>query len=483
MLKNITRHGDLCRLIILFVCALLFMSCFVFTQPFGDGPDEINRYKVVSYIENHGTIPTGDNPEIIIDGYGASYAFQPILTYMLEGYILFVLKPLALSAGAKLVIARFVNVLIGLVAAFYTWKLSLLLFKNKSAAYLFTLGVVLLPQNIFIFTYVNTDGMGLLSCIMILYSLLKGIKTSFDKESVLTLAIGIILCLLSYYNCYGYVLVAFLAFMAYAFTDGRKNIKDLLKKAGIIALISILGAGWWFIRNMILYSGDIFAMAARQECAADTGNWYFLEQMANTYQAQGYSLYEMIFNTDYYTLVWKSFIGMFGPMSIPTSHHLYMMYKYLTAICLIGFVIAVALAIKNSKWLIDFGPLNPHDSSAASSGEKCATTLGNNTGLILTASFILLAAIPVILTLYYSYTWDFQPQGRYYLPILAVLAFVLVKGLETLILLASKLVNRFVKKERTAKLMIALIYHLFYLFFFGSAALSTLIMLNYYDVI
>jgi len=475
MIKRITEHGDLCRIIFLLVCCFVLMSCFVFTQPFGDGPDEINRYKVVTYIENHGTIPTGDNPEVIIDGYGASYAFQPILTYMLEGYTLFILKPLALAAGTKLIIARYINVLIGLVAAFYTYKLSCMLFSNKSAAYLFTLGVVLLPQNIFVYTYVNTDGMGLLSCIMILYSLIKGFKTCFDKESVITLSIGIILCLMSYYNCYGFVLVAFLAFVMYSFTEGRKEWKTLLKKAGIISIISVIGAGWWFVRNMILYSGDIFAMAARQECASQTGNWYFLEQMANTYQAQGYSLYEMIFETDYYTLVWKSFIGMFGPMSIPTSHHLYMMYKYLTVICLIGFVIAIVLAIKNRKWLIEGIGYNTKNDSDAN--------YGNNAGLILTASFILLAVIPVVLTLYYSYTWDFQPQGRYYLPMLTILAFVLAKGLETLISLVAKLIKKYVTSKKTAELLVALIYHLFYLFFFGSAALSTLIMLNYYNVI
>lgn len=480
MLENIRKHSDLCRLIVLLICAFLFMSCFVFAQPFGDGPDEINRYKVVSFIENHGTIPAGDNPEVIIDGYGASYAFQPILTYMLEGYVLFILKPLGLSAATKLIIARYINVILGLVAAWYTWKLAGLLFKNKSAAYLFTLGVVLLPQNLFIYTYVNTDGMGLLSCLMILYALIKGFKTSFDKESIITMSTGIILCLLSYYNCYGYILTAFLACMIYAFTDGRKNIASLIKKAGIIALISIIGAGWWFIRNMILYSGDIFAMAARQECAAETGNWYFLEQMAETYQVQGYTLKEMVFGTDYYTLVWKSFIGMFGPMSIPTSHYLYMAYKYLTIICLIGFVIAVIAAIKNKRWLIDF---SLGENSASTAGDNTILNTGRNTGLILTASFILMAVIPVILALYYSYTWDFQPQGRYYLPLLAILAFVLVCGLEQFINIFANVIKRFIKNTKTATLMVALVYHLFYAFFFGSAALSVLIMLNYYNVI
>ena len=284
-----SKNPNLTRLSVILIFLLISMSCFVFTQPFGDGPDEINRFKVVSYIANHGTIPVGDDPEIIIDGYGASYAFQPILTYIIEGYILFLLRPFSLSAAASLAVARFVNVIIGLFAAVYTYKLSFLLFKKNDAAFLFTLGVTLLPQNIFIFTYVNTDGCGLLSIAMILYALVKGFKSNFDKESVITLSIGIILCLMSYYNCYGHVFAAFLAFICYYIVNKEIPKKEMYKKGGIIALLVILGAGWWFIRNMILYDGDIFALTARKICAAETGNAAFLETMAETYQAMGYS--------------------------------------------------------------------------------------------------------------------------------------------------------------------------------------------------
>lgn len=459
----LSKNSNKIRLCIILLTAFIAMSFFVFTQPFGDGPDEINRYKVVQYIMNHGIIPRGDTSTIIIDGYGASYAFQPILTYIIEGFTLRFLSPLNLSFDAKLIIARYINVLIGLVAVYYTWKLSFLLFKNQAAAYLFTLGVTLLPQNIFIYTYVNTDGMGLLSCIMIIYALIKGFNTCFDKESVVTMGIGIVLCLMSYYNCYGYILVAFIAYLIYMFTEGKNDKKILFKKGIVIAIISFAGAGWWFIRNMIIYDGDIFALNARAECAARTGNWYFLEQMAETYRAMGYSLYEMVFKTDYYTLVWKSFIGMFGPMSIPTSHHLYIAYKYLTVICLIGFIASIILAIKNRKWLIEI-----KDNSFIS-------------GVIITLSLIVSAVVPVVLALYYSYTWDYQPQGRYYLPILIILAFVLVNGLETLIQTGSMLINKIIKNTKFANLLTQAIYYVFYLFFFISIALSVRIMLMYYS--
>ena len=55
-------------------------------QPFGDPPDEYNRYLIPQYIAEHGTLPNGYEKSILIEGYGFSYAFQPILPYMLQGY-------------------------------------------------------------------------------------------------------------------------------------------------------------------------------------------------------------------------------------------------------------------------------------------------------------------------------------------------------------------------------------------------------------
>ena len=76
------------RVFLLLGVLLSCMLTFAIIQPFGDGPDEINRFKVVEYIYEHGSIPRGDDPEVILDGYGGSYAFQPMLTYMIDGYLL-----------------------------------------------------------------------------------------------------------------------------------------------------------------------------------------------------------------------------------------------------------------------------------------------------------------------------------------------------------------------------------------------------------
>jgi len=443
----IKKNLDIFRIITILVIAFVSMAFFVHTQPFGDGPDEINRYKVVSYIQNHGTLPVGDEPEVLIDGYGASYAFQPCLTYMIDGYLLRALSPLNLSFDTELIISRYVNVVFGLIAAFYIIRLSSLLFDNKNASYLYALAVVFLPQNLFIHTYVNTDSMGLLSIAVMFYALMYGYKYGFNLKNNIRLAIGISLCLLSYYNCYGFILVTFFAYILYFVLNKKPN---MFKNGFTVAGITIFLSAWWFIRNAILYDGDIFALEARRICASSTGNSAFLAELANTPKVQGYSLYEMVFNTDYYTLVWKSFIAMFGPMRIPTYHYVYMGYKWIIILCLLGLLIPKASRILNSY--------------------------GKKNIIVLTISMLVAIIIPVCLALSYSYSSDFQPQGRYYLPMLLPFAFFMVYGMEKLICYITK----FIHKEKALKLSRAFLYHVLYAFIAFSLFISVWMMLKYY---
>lgn len=445
------RNIDNIRVATILIVAFISMAFFVHTQPFGDGPDEINRYKVVSYIQNHGTLPVGDAPEVIIDGYGASYAFQPMLTYMIDGYLLRILSPFSLEFSTELVIARYVNVLFGLIAAWYVVKISRLLFEDKLVSYLYAMAIIFLPQNLFIHTYVNTDSMGLLSIAVMFYSLLLGYKNDFDLKNNIRLAIGISLCLLSYYNCYGFIVVVFFAYIA-LFLLNRKP--GLFKNGLVVATVTIALSAWWFIRNAILYHGDVFALTARKVCAVATGNQAFLETLANTPKVQGLSLFEMVFYTDYYTLVWKSFIAMFGPMRIPTYHYVYMGYKWIIILCLIGLVI-------------------PKSVSALK-----AYTRKNI--IVLMVSMIVSIIIPVCLALTYSYSSDFQPQGRYYLPMLLPFAFFMVYGMEKLIELFCSLAGRFITNKKALELTRAFLYHIIYAFITFSLLISVWMMLKYY---
>jgi len=454
----------LVMLLTLFICMMTFAA----VQPFGDGPDEINRFKLVEYIYNHGTLPVGDDPEVLIDGYGGSYAFQPMLTYIIDGYLLRALRVLEPTLEMRVFISRLVNIFIGLLTAVYVKKLSDYLFENKKTAWAFTLAVVFLPQNLFIHTYVNTDSMGLLSIAIVLYALVKGMRNDFDKNSCITLAVGIILCALSYYNCYGIVVCAILLFALYFFkkfrvaSDSTQNLpvydyRSFLRKGIFISIIVLIGIAWWFIRNAILYDGDFLAMEARALCAAETSIESLNPLTRETYQKMGVPLMEMVFGTDYFTLVWKSFIAMFGPMLIPTHHYIYMAFRDLFFVALIGLLI-------------------PKKSSVLTWTNKCSKWLMH--GIMALA-----IVIPVVLALTYSYGYDFQPQGRYYLPMVVPFMYFLAMGFEKIVDVVEWVVGKVIRKERVTALCGAFLYHVLYAFLAACLLYATFIsMWGYYRV-
>ena len=455
------------RILLMLLTAFICMMTFAIVQPFGDGPDEINRFKLVEFIYEHGKLPVGDDPEVLIDGYGGSYAFQPMLTYIIDGYLLCALRIFEPSPEIRILISRLVNVFFGLLTAIYVKKLSDLLFENKKTAWAFTLAIVFLPQNLFIHTYVNTDSMGLLSIAIVLYALMRGMRDDFSKKSCITLAVGIILCALSYYNCYGIVVCAMLFMVVYF----GKNYRPLLSKGIFISIIVLIGIAWWFIRNAILYDGDFLAMEARALCAAETCIEAYNPLTRDTYQKLGIPLMEMVFGTDYFTLVWKSFIAMFGPMLIPTHHYIYMAFKDLFFICVIGLFIPMKTSVLT--W--------------AKTSQKWLTH----------AIMLLAIIIPVVLALSYSYGYDFQPQGRYYLPMVVPFMYFLAMGVEKLIVLVELVVQKFTEQfsqkpnssdvselstKTAATLTGAFLYHLLYAFLTVSLLYATFIsMLGYYS--
>lgn len=447
-------------LLVLFVC----MSAFAIIQPFGDGPDEINRFKIVEYIYKYGSLPAGDHPEVLLDGYGASYAFQPMLTYIIDGFLLRFFSFLGLELTTRVIISRFVNILFGLLTAFYTRKLARLVFKKETVSWLFTLLVVFLPQNMFVHTYVNTDSMGLLSVAMVLYAIFLGSKTNYSPSACIHMAIGIILCALSYYNCYGIIICAMLAFV---FHFWKKNAltgktlfdwKMLFKKGIFISVLVLLGISWWFIRNAVLYDGDFLALEARQLCAAETCLEEYNPLTRDTYERLGIPVLSMIFDTDYYILVCRSFIAMFGPMNIPTHYYIYTTFKRLIFLALICAFIPVK--------------------SSAMNGYSFLKKTGHN--IIMHIAWF----IPAFLAIYYSYTWDFQPQGRYFLPMVIPFMYFVTIGIEKLLSIVKWLIGKAGSVGGKISVVFELsAYHLLYLFLLGSLTYCTFItMMRFYGV-
>lgn len=400
---------------------LVFVSimCFAMIQPYGDPPDEINRFKVVNYICNHGRLPHGADPEVILAGYGASYAFQPMLTYIIQGFLLRFLKLFTSDGYVLLLAARMVNVVFGVLMAYYVRAIAKEAWENPYIQWVFSIMVVFLPQNLFLHSYVNTDSMAMLAVAMIFYVLLRAQRTNYSRNDCILLAVGIVLCAMSYYNAYGIIVAAILIFACNYIhigasvqtgADKHKGLwiewKPLLQKGCLISVIVLVGIGWWFIRNAVLYEGDFIAMNARRECAIETAIPEYNPLTRFTYQNSGATVREMLFTTGYLTVLRDSFIAMFGPMIIPTHGLIYIYYKRF-------WILAGVLAV------LPIGKLWKKEHRG-----------GIKQQVVFYGSMVLFCVITIGLSIYYSYTWDFQPQGRYILPVLIPLMYLVTLGVE-----------------------------------------------------
>ena len=179
--------------------------------------------------------------------------------------------------------------------------------------------------------------------------------------------------------------------------------RPLLQAGLFITAIFLVGAGWWFIRNAILYHGDFLALEARNLCVAATCTPEFHPALRQTYQNQGIGVFTMIFGTDYFTLLVRSFRPV-RSMNLPYSYYIYETYY---RIFILG-LISCMLPIGHSFYL---------------------TWQEQKRRWFFNGCMLLACIIPIFLCIYYSYTWDFQPQGRYLMPMLPAFMFFVTLGI------------------------------------------------------
>lgn len=416
-----TNKSERLLKVLYFGIFLIIGLSMVFKQPFGNPPDEYNRYLIPQYICRYGTLPNGFDEEIRIGGYGFSYGFQPILPYMLQGYTMRLVNLFTDSENALLYTARLVDLFLGLLMAYVVLLLGKKWFKDPRISWFFSFLVTFLPQSIFVHTYVNTDSCCMLSIAVILYAMTLGLEDDFSLRSSLLLSIGIILCALSYYNAYAYILSSILIFTAHFFADrsGADNtvrrtlcfdFKSFIKKGLTIAIPVLIGISWWFIRSAILYDGDFLGLKTRNYCGTLYAIPEYDPSIMSTYLSEGHSIWYMLTSSDFITLTVLSFIGIYGPMTIVSTVWLYRFYKFL-------FFTGIALELISIPLT-----LNKHNK----------TGKGFAFRLFIHINMIFCIITPLALSIWYSYATDYQPQGRYVLPALIPICYYCTAGFEKL---------------------------------------------------
>ena len=259
--------------------------------------------------------------------------------------------------------------------------------------------MTLTPQIVFLGSYLNLEAFTLFSVMMILDAWADGLAASWNPKSCIKLAIGISLCLLGYEFGWAFIPASALLYVWSGFWQGRRtDRKDVLRKGIFILLLVLIFCGWKFIRNGILYQGDFLGLRTREWYREQYGIPELQKAVRAPRWSEGISMFEMLWKTDWVMTTFKSMFCVLGYMSFWAARWVYRGYLMIIPVAAVGLV----SAIRNEK-------------------QRSAAVCG-----------FLACVLTVLFSVYYSWSNDYEPQGRYVIYTLPVLLLCSLKGLRVL---------------------------------------------------
>ena len=396
--------------ILLVVCCFLMYFLWSVIIPFNHAPDEAGRYLVPQYIFKYGLLPTGIEEEVRIPLWGFSYALTPILSYQVSAFLMKLTSFFSMNEHLLLLAARLASVLFSTGTVIFLLKISKKIFGNIFS-YVFVVMVAFLPQFTFISSYVNNDSLAIFSSAIIFYGWILCLENHWDLKSGIILAIGIAICALSYMNAYGFILCSLVLYIGTIVIEPKKNMKSMLKVGLIVLLVAFILAGWWFIRMAVLYHGDIFGLHIKNELGEIYATTDLKPSNIITPFKNGMTIRDMLVfgftSGSWWTNTYDSFIGRFGYMSIRLLPINYFFYSCIYLVGIIMLFLRPCICFSDSKLIL--------------------TNMKNKLWYL---TILIAIIIPICLSIWFSYKIDYQPQGRYVMPIILPLMYLLTKGLE-----------------------------------------------------
>ena len=396
------------------LCAFCLYACWSYYTPYAEGPDEAMHHDVVYYIALRGTLPAGYTPVIRNEIWGFSYAYLPILPFIIGGYIEFAALKFFpdLPWSTLVMLARSVSIISGTLTVYFSWKLAGIIFRKSPVRYAVPCIAGFLPEMAFLNTYVNSDAMAVMSTSVILYFWASGMEHDWRVRDAVGLCIGMAICALTYYNCYGFILMSIPLFFGTMYAAGKNRTETVRMTAFIVILMFAL-SGWWFIRNLILYDGDLLGRATLNRYAEIYAMDGFKPSQILSPAKQGESIPDVLFKRKWLLKTAVSFIAMFSRFLLRAKTWVYAVYCVFFGTAAVS---GLAGFILRRKERTPAGTCTPRERKRK----------------VFRICLVLSVVIVLVLAFSYSYGTDFQPQGRYIMPCIVPLALMLAAGFDAL---------------------------------------------------
>lgn len=390
-------------------CIGVFLYYLVWTivQPYNYAPDEAMRYDVTEFLYQHNRLPQNDE---LLSPWGFSYAHLPTVLCNLLGYVCMKIASIFKQSDFFLLVAaRMVSVCFATAGVYFVIKIAKQLFSSP-ARWIAIIVFAFMPQYSFLASYVNNDIIAVCGSCMIVYSWILAIKGDWNIKNGIILSLGISICALSYYNSYIWILLSIFVVTFTYLHKHKGDYKGFVRTAAWMCAIVLVLISYSFIRHVILY-GDILGLETMKEYGEIYAVDYLKPSLRLSLQDRGIALNTMLFESpwNWLNITYMSFIATFGCMEYRCPEFVYQAVDLFIAIGGVGLLINIVHRIRSKT--------------------KQAFEMK-----LFYGSMVICSIFSVLLSMYNSYTYDFQAQGRYCYPMFIAFIIFVTKGYETLVL-------------------------------------------------
>ncbi len=357
----------------IFALAFIIRIAYAVVAPPFQAPDEYSHFSYVKSIHDSHQLPIQPNPAEQPD---VLEFHQPPLYYLLVSPLFPSTK---LIEGRPLLPLRFINILVSMLTILVVYYFaSTVLGQNPFAVALICAVVALLPT----YSYLSaTIRNGVLATFFASLGFHLCAKAALDDEGQREARwswIGVVagLAILSKLTAIGFAASAGIFILMTS-----SNLRAALRRTGWFSLGLLSTAGWWFIRNFLVYGHVLKVVENGYDFAASPVTWTH----------QKYSVITLF----------KTFWAVFGRINEHYFPDIYRFYWWFVGFAVLG-IIKYALEKRQDlpKELIRF--------------------------------FIVAIGMSLMATLYYAHNYD-SDQGRYMFPVLIPIATFIVIGLNALV--------------------------------------------------
>lgn len=266
--------------------------------PMVEAPDEFAHYWVAKFLVTHFALPSP--AEVLAGGPEAVYGSLPQVGYLPHALCAFLLPMFDVAVSE-----RFGSVLMGLIAIFASFKVGQIFYREQPfLQYALPLCLTFHPQFVFVNTYCNNDSSAIAYASILL---LVCFTMVMDGPRLRLSAYAGILCALIALSKYSALALLPVACFALIFASWihALTLKDFVVRAGMMALTAGLVATPLFVRNYLVFDGDILGTQTMRKTWGETYN-------RSTVQM---SFWQVLKQRVWWQQVYTSFWAVFGYQS------------------------------------------------------------------------------------------------------------------------------------------------------------------------